>query len=98
MAVFLEIVILPKTNSLAGWKLKRYLIKLASAPDREEIVLKLKVNGQSETVSEEFKVKNTIGKDGVLILKSAYTVVSDSFYLFVEKYCQKLTTTVEPRF
>lgn len=90
MAIFLEIVILPKTNSLAKWKFQRYLIKLGSAPDREEIVLKLNVRGQSETVSEEFKIKSIVKKDRVLLLKSAYTVVSDNFYLFAEEYCEKI--------
>lgn len=90
MAAFLEIVILPKTNSLAEWKFQRYLIKLSSAPDKEEIVLKLNVRGQSETVSEGFKIKSAVKKDGVLLLKSAHTVVSDNFYLFAEQYCQKM--------
>lgn len=90
MAAFLEVVILPKTNSLAKWKFQRYLIKLASAPDREEIILKLNVRGQSETVLEEFKIKSAVKKDGVLLLKSAYTVVNDNFYLFAEQYCQRV--------
>lgn len=90
MAVFLEIVILPKTNSLSKWKFQRYLIKLGSAPDREEIVLNLNIHGQSETVSEEFKIKSIVKKDGVLFLKSAYTVVSDNFYLFAEQHCEKM--------
>ncbi len=90
MSVFLEIVILPKTNNLVAWKFQRYLIKLASAPDKEEVILKLNVRGQSETVSEGFKIKSTIGKGGVLLLKSAHTIVSDNFYQFVERYCQKM--------
>lgn len=87
METFLEIVIMPKTNRLTGWKWQTYLIQLEKVPSEKEITLTL--IGKNESVSEEFEIKNVSGEDETIRLKTAYTVVSDNFYGLVEKYCRK---------
>ncbi len=84
----LELVVMPKTNSRNGWKWQNYSVKIIKSPEEKEITLTLK-NGESESVSEDFEIKTVTEKDGAVFLKTAYTVVSDQFYDFLEKHFGK---------
>lgn len=88
MAVLLELIIMPRTNSRSGWKWQTYLIQLEKTPSGKEIALTL--IGKNESTSEEFEIKNVFEENGTIRLKTAYTVVSDNFYGLVEKYCREI--------
>ncbi len=83
--VTLEIVVMPKTNSKNGCKWENYKITIPKIPEEKIINLTLK-NKDGESVSEDFEIKNFFDGEEGARLRTAYTVVSDTFYEFLKKH------------